>query len=73
MLYQRQSFTLPATSKTLTARQYDFATLTEAEFLAKYGLEAEGYPAGDVTAAEKAKETPKRTALPFHPTPPLKL
>jgi hypothetical protein len=68
MLYQNKSFTLPTINKQLTERQYDFATLPKAEFIAKYGYDAEGYPAADVTAVEATQQT----AVHFHPTPPVK-
>lgn len=41
MQYLKPSFTLPASRKQLTQREYDYATLTKAEFIAKYG----DYPA----------------------------
>lgn len=72
MQYLQKTFTLPASNKQLTERQYDYATLTKSEFIAKYGDAAEGYTADEVATieAEQAQAAQKPTAS-FHPTPPL--
>lgn len=43
MLYNRRSFTLPASSQPISQRAWDFATLTAREFIQKYGEDAEEY------------------------------
>lgn len=37
MQYTQKSFTLPASGKRTSQEQWDYATLTAAEFVAKYG------------------------------------
>lgn len=42
MQYMRPSFTLPASNNT-SQKSWDLATLTKAEFIAKYGISGQEY------------------------------
>lgn len=77
MQYLKTSFTLPSSSPNVTHRQYDYSTLTKEEFIAKYGVDAEGYTAEDIAtweAIETAKEAAKAAEahVHYHPTPPVR-
>ncbi len=72
MKYVQKTFTLPTVNTPVSERQYDYATLTEAEFVAKYGDESVGYTASQVSTEEVATTPVASITSSFHPTPPLK-